>query len=273
MLQNDGRLKPGFMMAAEYTDRYRQGEQNMSQPQSVDPIEVAKFNKLAATWWDESGPMWPLHRLNAFRIGIIEDVIRRHKQIDTDNNQPFQGLQVLDIGCGGGILSESMAKRGAVVHGVDVSEGNIATARMHANSQSLQINYEYLSAEQLVTREQRYDIVLNMEVVEHVSDLAGFMRACNTLVNPGGLQFVSTINRNPIAWLIAVFGAEYVLRWLPRGTHQYSKLVKPAQLSDLLQQDNFQILERTGVRVNPFTRQMSATKSEIVNYMFAAIKR
>lgn len=244
-----------------------------SQINSVDPVEVQKFNRLSATWWNETGPMWPLHRLNKFRIGVIEKVICQQLQIDPSIAQPLKGLQVLDIGCGGGILSESMARRGAVVHGVDVSSGNIAAAKIHAQTQpDLEIQYELSTAEDLATRDRRYDIVLNMEVIEHVADLESFVSACNKLVKPGGMQFVSTINRNPIAWLIAVFGAEYVLRWLPKGTHQYRKLVKPEELLKLLDQDHFSVVARTGVAVNPFTRSMSAAKSEWVNFMFAAIK-
>ncbi len=234
---------------------------------SVDPEERARFDRLAAMWWDEAGPMWPLHRLNGFRTGIIVNAI--HKQLGTDANaeQPFAGLNLLDIGCGGGILSETMARYGANVHGVDISEKNIAIARQHAESGGLSIRYDVATAESLATSGQQYDIVLNMEVVEHVADLSAFMQGCNALVKEGGLQFVSTINRNPIAWFIAIFGAEYVLRWLPKGTHQYSKLVKPAELTALLNAGKLQVVERTGVAVNPFNRKMKATSSEMVNFM------
>lgn len=239
---------------------------------SVDAAEVEKFNKLSSIWWDAGGPMWPLHRLNNFRVDVIEDVICRHTGRDTGQKNPLVGLHVLDIGCGGGILSESMASRGAIVHGVDISPGNIAVANSHAETQDLAVTYELGTAEELASRGISYDIVLNMEVIEHVANLNGFMHACNTLVNSGGIQFVSTINRNPWAWFIAIFGAEIVLRWLPKGTHQYRKLVKPKELARLLAVDNFNVLHRTGVAVNPFTRSMSATKSELVGYMFAAQK-
>ncbi len=248
----------------------------LEKQRSVDPAEIAKFNRLSTTWWDEAGPMWPLHRLNKFRIEVIEQVICQQRNIDTACDKPFRNLKVLDIGCGGGILSESMARRGATVHGVDVSPGNIHAARLHAETEKdalvQRINYELCSAEELVTRDQRYDIVLNMEVVEHVLDLGGFMHSCNSLVAPGGIQFVSTINRNPVAWFTAIIGAEYILRWLPKGTHQYGKLVKPGELLALLQQDDFEILQRTGVAVNPFTGNMSSRKSEMVSYMVAALK-
>ena len=244
----------------------------MTEHNSVDPAEVEKFNKLSATWWNETGPMWPLHRLNNFRITVIEKVICKQLAIEPSSALPLSGLHVLDIGCGGGILSESMARRGAKVHGVDVSPGNIAAAKIHNTTQKLDVTYEVTTAEALADSSASYDVVLNMEVIEHVADLAGFMSACNAMVKPGGIQFVSTINRNPWAWFIAIFGAEYVLRWLPKGTHQYRKLVKPSELMKHLDQDNFTLISRTGVNVNPFTRQMSARKSEMVNYMYAAIK-
>lgn len=237
---------------------------------SVDPEERARFDQFARIWWDETGAMWPLHRLNSFRTGFIVDIIRRHFHIDSRDSTPFTGLSVLDIGCGGGILSETMANFGCSVHGVDISERNIEVARQHAMSSGLDVVYDVGTAESLASEKMRYDIILNMEVVEHVADLKSFMSSCNSMVNANGLQFVATINRNPWSWFIAIFGAERVLGWLPTGTHQYRKLVKPSELLNLLEQDQFSVTARTGVAVNPFNRQMSATKSELVNYMLAA---
>ena len=239
---------------------------------SIDPQERARFDRLAEMWWDAEGPMWPLHRLNRFRTDIIVNAIHRHMGTDSHALQPFSGLKLLDIGCGGGILSETMARYGALVHGVDISEKNIAIARQHAAGAALNIHYDVATAESLAADGERYDVVLNMEVVEHVADLPFFMQACNTLVKSGGVQFVSTINRNPVAWFVAIFGAEYVLRWLPKGTHQYAKLVKPKELEALLAEGDLQVVERTGVAVNPFNRRMSATPSERVNYMLFAKK-
>ena len=239
---------------------------------SIDPQERERFDRLAEMWWDDKGPMWPLHRLNQFRTGIIVNAIHRHLGTDSDLAIPFTDLKLLDIGCGGGILSETMARYGAQVHGVDISEKNIAIARQHAAASALNIQYDMTTAEALAESGERYDIVLNMEVVEHVADLPLFMRACNTLVKGGGVQFVSTINRNPISGCVAIFGAEYVLRWLPKGTHQYAKLVKPKELEALLNEGNLQVVERTGVAVNPFNRSMSATASERVSYMLFAKK-
>lgn len=240
---------------------------------SVDPAEREKFDRFASTWWDESGPMWPLHRLNRFRLGFISDAIHHHFDRSPSDNDSLAGLTVLDIGCGGGILSESMARMGCTVHGVDISEKNILVATQHARTSNLSIEYQVGTAESLTPPGGGYDIVLNMEVVEHVADLQSFMKACNRLVAPHGMQFVSTINRNPLAWFIAIFGAETVLRWLPKGTHEYRKLVKPSELLSLLEADGFAVTARTGVAVNPFNRRMSARKSEAVNYMLASVRQ
>ncbi len=246
---------------------------NTSSHSSIDPSERAKFDRFASTWWDEAGPMWPLHRLNKFRIGFITKVISEHCRLDAQSKKTFHGLRVLDIGCGGGILSETMAGLGCDVTGVDISEKNIAVARQHAASEGLDISYSVDTAEALAERGQVFDVVLNMEVVEHVADLRSFMNACNDMVKGEGLQFVSTINRNPLAWFIAIFGAETVLGWLPKGTHEYRKLVKPKELEQHLSRGDFSIAARTGVAVNPFNRKMSAKTSELVNYMVAAKKR
>ncbi len=237
---------------------------------SIDQSEIAKFDKLAATWWDPTGPMWPLHTLNQLRTGYIVEQLTKHFGLDPLAPEPLRGIRVLDIGCGGGLLSESMARHGATVHGVDMVERSIVIARQHAEPMYNSPSYECSTAEALLKRNEAFDVVLNMEVVEHVGDLAAFMHACNSIVGTGGLQLVSTINRNPVAWLVAIIGAEYVLRWLPKGTHQYRKLVKPAELQDLLTQDRFELVATTGVSVNPFNRKMSLNNSRLINYMLVA---
>lgn len=239
-------------------------------PASVDPKEVAHYAALADTWWDQSGPFWPLHRLNELRVAYIEDKLCRHFYLDPGASRPLTGLRILDIGCGGGILSEAMASRGALVHGIDVVDRNINIARLHAEQSRLKIEYAVQTAEALAQQSQRYDVVLNMEVVEHVADLDGFLQACNRLVRPGGLQFIATINRNPLSWLVAIFGAEYVLRWLPRGTHQWRRLRKPHELEQRLEDDGLEIIARIGVRVNPLSRRMALTRFMGVNYMLVA---
>ena len=243
---------------------------------SVDSKEIEKFNHLAATWWDDAGPMWPLHTLNKLRTGYIVDHLVKHFSLDAKNDtkssHPLSGLRILDIGCGGGLLSEAMAKRGAQVHAVDISDRNIAIATQHAAALNNPPIYEHTTAEVLHERSESYDVVLNMEVVEHVADLAAFVHTCNALIKPGGLQIISTINRNPISWISAIVGAEYILKWLPKGTHQYRRLVKPEELSKLLAIDGLTEIDSTGVFVNPLTRKMSLRKSKVIGYMIVVGK-
>ncbi len=241
-----------------------------AQAPSVDPREVAHYRRLAETWWDPTGPFWPLHRLNALRVPWIRTHACRHFSRDENAERPLAGLSVLDIGCGGGILSESLARLGARVHGIDVVDRNIAIASEHAADTSLNLRYELTSAEALAESGARYDLVLNMEVVEHVADLPGFMTAAARLLEPRGQMFVATINRTPLAWLFAIFGAEYVLRWMPKGTHRYGLLRKPDEVAALLARDGLEVGEQTGVRVDPFRKQLFLTRSLKVNYMLCA---
>jgi 2-polyprenyl-6-hydroxyphenyl methylase/3-demethylubiquinone-9 3-methyltransferase len=243
------------------------------QSPSVDPGEVAYYTRLAHQWWDAQGPFWPLHQLNRLRAGYLRAAICDHFGRADAADRPLTGLSVLDIGCGGGILAESMAALGASVHGVDVVERNIHVANLHAAESRLDIAYEYVSVETLCEREQRYDVVLNMEVVEHVADLSGFLSHCTQLVNDDGILFIATINRNPLSWLVAIVGAEYILRWLPIGTHRWSRFVKPRELEALLARDSMIVKDSAGVRVNPFTRQFSLTPRLSVNYMLCATRR
>lgn len=236
---------------------------------SADPREVARFSDLADTWWDADGPFWPLHTLNRLRIDWIEQSLTE-LDINGCPGKPLAGLRVLDVGCGGGILSESLVRRGAQVLGIDVVERNIGIARAHGRSLSAGLTYRLLPVEQLAESGEVFDVVFNMEVVEHVADLGGFMEACNALVKPGGAMFVATINRNLLAWLVTVLGAEYVLRWLPRGTHRYRMLRKPGEIVDSLTHDGLVVEKRAGVAVNPLTRRMSLTGHTLINYMLCA---
>lgn len=239
---------------------------------SIDPEEVAYYQRLADTWWDQTGPFWPLHRLNALRVEWLREQLSALFERDPEAVEPLAGLRILDIGCGGGILSESMARLGAVVQGVDVVEKNIRIAGLHAERSGLDIRYATVSAEQLAEQGLQYDVVLNMEVVEHVADLGGFMHACNRLVRPGGVHCIATINRNPLAGFVAIFGAEYVLGWLPKGTHRYRKLRRPAELRALLRAAGFREVAKSGVRVNPINRRMNLTRFMGINYMLMARK-
>ena len=240
---------------------------------TIDQDEVVYYSQLADQWWDKEGKFWPLHLLNQLRTAYLRKAICQHFGRPPEIPEPLGGLEILDIGCGGGILAESMAKLGASVHGIDVVERNISIAHQHALQSDLPIEYEYLDVEEAVSRAQRYDVVLNMEVVEHVADLPLFMALCTRLVADGGVMYIATINRNLLSWLFAIVGAEYLLRWLPKGTHSWLKFVKPRELEALLARDNMIVNATTGVRVNPFTRRFSLTPRLAVNYMLSAIHR
>lgn len=239
---------------------------------SVDPREVDYYTKFAALWWDASGPFWPLHRLNEVRVPFIVGEACRRFGLDTDQPLPLAGVRVLDIGCGGGILAESMARLGADVQGIDVVERNIAIATHHARQSEVDVHYELTTAEALSDRGETFDLVLTMEVVEHVADLEGFMDACCSLVKPGGLMFVATINRTVLALMIAIIGAEYVLRWMPKGTHRWSWFRTPGEIEILLGQHGLALERMIGVGVNPFSKAFFLTPVKRVNYMLSAVK-
>ena len=241
------------------------------QSNTVDPAEIARFDQLATTWWDPEGPMWPLHRLNELRAPFILDAIAQHLTGPRVAARRLAGLTVLDIGCGAGLLSEAMAEHGAQVTGVDPSERNISIARRHAAGRGLDIGYRVGTAESL--GERTFDVVLNMEVVEHVEHLADFMAHCCALTRPGGLQFVATINRTWLSFLVAIVGAEHLLRWLPRGTHRWKKFVTPAEAAGLLHAGGLELLAKRGVSVNPLTRDFRLIDSDRVNYMVAAQRK
>ncbi len=238
---------------------------------SIDPDEVAYFEKLAHRWWDAEGPFWPLHRLNAFRVGYLRAHLGQALGTDPHGEQPLAGLRLLDIGCGGGILSESLARLGAQVTGIDVVGKNIRVAELHALGSGLDLDYRLESAEALAASRAQFDAVLNMEVVEHVEDLPAFLAVCGTLVRPGGLMVVATINRTWAAFLIAILGAEYILGWMPKGTHHWRKLVKPAEVTAGLGAP-FALIHRTGVRINPFNRSFHYSRYLGVNYMLVLRK-
>jgi 2-polyprenyl-6-hydroxyphenyl methylase/3-demethylubiquinone-9 3-methyltransferase len=238
---------------------------------TIDPKEVVFYRQLADQWWDEHGKLWPLHRLNRLRSAYLRIAICQHFGRPCDVSMPLKGLSILDIGCGGGILAESMATLGASVHGIDIVERNIKIARQHAQQSELSIQYEYVNVEDVVMRPHRYDVVLNMEVIEHVTDLPLFVSLCTRLVASDGVLFIATINRSLLSWLFAIVGAEYILRWLPRGTHSWLKFVRPGELEALLASNNMVVNSSTGVQVNPFTHKFSLSPRHSVNYMLSAI--
>lgn len=239
----------------------------MIQDSTIDAREVDFYTRMAETWWDREGPFWPLHKLNGLRLTYIRSNLCRHFELDETAGKPLEGLNVLDVGCGGGILSEAMARLGARVTGIDVVEKNIRIASMHAADAGLDIDYRIAAASELVAAGERYDVVLNMEVVEHVADVSAFMRDCASLTAESGVMFVATINRTPKAWLFAIVGAEYVLRWLPRGTHRWTMFQKPVEIEAYLNAGGLRVQDAVGVAANPFARSLRITRSTAVNYM------
>lgn len=237
---------------------------------TIDQAEVDRFSAMAAEWWDPKGKFRPLHKFNPVRLAYIRDTACRHFGRDPKAPQPLSGLRVLDIGCGGGLLSEPMARMGAEVVGADASEKNIRIAETHAAGSGVAVDYRAATAEALADAGERFDIVLNMEVVEHVADVDLFMSACAGMVRPGGLMFVATINRTMKAAALAIFAAENILRWLPRGTHQYEKLVRPEELEKPLSASGMAVFERTGVFFNPLANQWHLSPDLDVNYMLVA---
>ena len=245
----------------------------MKRTSTIDPTEVAYYDRLADQWWDLQGKFWPLHRLNQLRVEYLKREICLHFGLCPDSGQPLSGLSVLDIGCGGGILAESMARLGATVHGIDVVEKSINVAHRHSQLSQLSIDYELIDVAKLADSGKKYDVVLNMEVVEHVSELPLFMSQCSRLLSDNGIMFVATLNRNPVSWLFAILGAEYILGWLPRGTHSWRKFVKPTELESLLARDNLAIKQIVGVKINPLNRKFSLNNRPFVNYMLTAINQ
>ncbi len=237
---------------------------------TVDPQEVQYYEQLAEQWWDEAGKFWPLHRLNRLRSAYLKQLICAHFNRDPSLEQPLSGLAMVDIGCGGGILSESMATLGASVTGIDVVAKSLQVAKRHAESQSLKIDYLESTAAEMANSGLQFDVVLNMEVVEHVLELPEFIRDCAQLLKPEGIFFVATINRNLMSWIVAIVGAEYILGWLPRGTHRWSKFVRPDELTALLATSGLRVNRSSGVRINPLNKRFSLCNSLRVNYMLAA---
>lgn len=237
-------------------------------PSTVDAAEVERFSRIADEWWDPTGKFAPLHRLGPVRIGFIRDRAAAHWGRDALSGEPLQGLSVLDIGCGGGLLSEPMARLGATVTGIDAAARNIAVAALHAGKQGLTIDYRQDTAEALTTTGRQFDIVLALEIVEHVADVDLFLKSCARLVKPGGLLFLSTLNRTAKAWALAIAGAEYVLGWLPRGTHDWKKFLKPSEVVRGLAAGGIETREIVGVVYSPLSRAWRLNKTDLdVNYM------
>ncbi len=240
---------------------------------TVDASEVAKFEAMSAEWWDPHGKFKPLHMMNPVRLDYITTQIAGEFDRDLTANRPFDGLRILDIGCGGGLLCEPMARLGATVVGVDAAGGNIPVAQTHARQSGLDIDYRHTTAEDMAAAGEQFDVVINMEVVEHVADPQAYLTACQQLLKPGGLHLCSTINRNPKSFAVAIVGAEYVMRWLPKGTHEWQKFITPDELYDLISKAGLTPVDRKGYVFNPVTWRWSISDRDLsVNYVTAAIK-
>ncbi len=241
---------------------------------SVDPAEVAKFEAMAAEWWDPTGKFKPLHMMNPVRLDYITRQIAAEFDRDLAAPAPFAGLRLLDIGCGGGLLSEPMARLGAEVVGADAAARNIPVARLHAEEQGLAIDYRHTTAEALAVGGEVFDVVLAMEIVEHVADPQAFVATCRDLLKPGGLMIASTINRNAKSFMAAIVGAEWVMRWLPKGTHDWAKFITPDELSAHLQRAGLAPVDRKGFVFNPVSWQWSISDRDLsVNYVMAGLRR
>ncbi|MFL6821659.1 MAG: bifunctional 2-polyprenyl-6-hydroxyphenol methylase/3-demethylubiquinol 3-O-methyltransferase UbiG [Xanthobacteraceae bacterium] len=239
---------------------------------TVDAAEVARFSAYAAEWWDPRGKMAMLHRFNPVRLAFIKQSACRHFERDERRLDALAGLRVLDIGCGGGILSEPLARLGAEVVGADPSQTNIEAAKLHASEAGIVVDYRVTTAEALADEGERFDLVLAMEVVEHVADLGLFIGRCAEMVRPGGAMITATLNRTLKSFALAIVGAEYVLRWLPRGTHQWDKFVTPNELEAALERHGLRVIDETGVIYNLLADRWQLSTDMDVNYMVVAAR-
>jgi 2-polyprenyl-6-hydroxyphenyl methylase/3-demethylubiquinone-9 3-methyltransferase len=255
-------------LAAETPESMMQAQTN-----TVDPAEVSKFEAMAAEWWDPNGKFKPLHMLNPCRLDYITTQIAAEFGRDLAAPVPFRGLRILDIGCGGGLLSEPMARLGADVVGADAAARNIPVARIHAEQQGLTIDYRHSTAEALVAAGERFDVILNMEVIEHVDGPQGFLQTCHALLRPGGLMICSTLNRNAKSFVMAIIGAEWVMRWLPKGTHEWARFITPDELYAMLGHAGLKPVDRKGFVFNPVLWRWSISDRDLdCNYVTASIR-
>ena len=238
---------------------------------TINKEEIQKFSKLADEWWDVNGKFKPLHMFNPIRIEYIVDMIRLHFKIDNNKINFLNGLNILDIGCGGGLISEPLSRLGANVTGIDASDKNIKIAKIHSEKNGLSIDYINKSPEQLKTTE-KFDIILNLEIVEHVDNVGLYIRSCHTLLKKDGLMFTATLNRSLMSYIKAIIGAEYVLRWLPIGTHDWNKFIKPEELEKILSDEKFFTIDTKGLEFNPFSNKWKKSNNLSVNYIITSSK-
>ena len=238
---------------------------------TINKEEIQKFSKLADEWWDVSGKFRPLHMFNPIRIEYITDKIKQHFRVNIDKTNFLDGINILDIGCGGGLISEPMARLGGKVTGIDASEKNIKIAKIHSEKNKLKINYLNKSPEQL-KNEKKFDIILNLEIVEHVENINLYIESCRKLLKTNGLMFTATLNRSLMSYLKAIIGAEYILRWLPIGTHDWNKFIKPEELEKFLLKEKFSTLDIKGLNFNPFLKKWKKSEDLSVNYIICSLK-
>jgi 2-polyprenyl-6-hydroxyphenyl methylase/3-demethylubiquinone-9 3-methyltransferase len=250
-------------------------QEKIRRDSTVDPEDVARFDRIGAQWWDENGPMAALHKFNPVRVDYLTGLMSRHFKLagaprDPDAPRPLEGLRILDIGCGGGILSEPLARLGAEMTSIDPAKRNIEVARAHAARAGLSIDYRSVTVEQLGGEDRTFDAVLAMEVIEHVRDVPGFLRHAAAMVRPGGVLVAATLNRTLKSFAFAIVGAEYVLRWVPAGTHSWSQFVTPLELAKALRGAGLHIRDETGVIYDPLARAWRLGRDMDINYMIAA---
>lgn len=247
-------------------------EQTGAPAGTVDPMEIARFAALAESWWDPNGQFRSLHRINPVRLGFLRTQFCAHFRRPTDALAPFSGLRLLDIGCGGGLVAEPMARLGFAVTAIDAAAAGIAAARLHADAAGLAIDYRTFAIEDLAAGGDRFDAVLALEIVEHVADRAAFVAACSGLLAPGGILVLSTLNRTAKAWMLAVLGAEYVLSWLPPGTHKWRKFVRPSELAAQLRRNGLRPTALSGMSYDPLRDRWILGRNAEVNYLMVAVK-
>lgn len=239
---------------------------------TINDAEVAKFTAMAEEWWDPKGKFKPIHKFNPVRLSYIREALLRHFNRDGAVIRPFEGLRILDVGCGGGLLSEPLAKLGATVTGIDAAERNIRIATLHAEQSGVTVEYRATTSEALAAAGEQFDLVLNMEVVEHVDNVPLYMKSCADLVAPGGLMLTATLNRTARALAFAVFGAEYVLGWLPKGTHDWKKFLTPSEVKALITRNGLVVTDETGIVYHPLADEWRTSRDMAINYMVLAQK-
>lgn len=247
---------------------------------TVDQEEIEKFSRIADEWWDDNGKFKPLHQFNPVRISFIKRKIIEHfahesydKISLTKQTEIFSKLEILDVGCGGGLISEPFARIGANMTGIDAAEKNIKVAQLHSEKSGLKINYQNCAAEDLVKEDKKFDVVFALEIIEHVADVEEFVKSCSSLVKPGGLLFIATMNRTLKSLAFAKFAAEYILRWLPAGTHDWKKFLKPSEIAEITSEFNLQPQETTGFSYNPLSKEWKENANDLtVNYICSFTK-